>query len=244
MRSSQKGGQASRTVFISKSTASEAQDRILRSADALRQLLLWNCDCKILTTALCFGLRQYSISCIRFFFPHTSSGPCPLRFALHMIVVFFLTDFGRANLSVNHSWIFRVLQQVHRERASKLSALRRASLSAWWITKCALFSFGLQWLFTDLEIDVHRIHVISQTARFRIATRSRTLADGFAKTQTARDSLLVTPQALWPEWVTVRHRSMAICYYVGLQLCSQFGTVLIRYCASRYIKFKRTRVSL
>ena len=54
---------ASRTVFIPKSNAPNEQGRIVRSPDALRPLTVCNCDCKILTTALCFGLQQRSISC-------------------------------------------------------------------------------------------------------------------------------------------------------------------------------------
>ena len=37
---------------------------IVRSPDALRPLTLCNCECKIITTAICFGLHWYSIRCI------------------------------------------------------------------------------------------------------------------------------------------------------------------------------------
>ena len=37
---------------------------IVRPPDAFRPLTLCNCDCKIMTTAICFGLHWYSIRCI------------------------------------------------------------------------------------------------------------------------------------------------------------------------------------
>ena len=55
---------ASTTVPIPKSIAVNDQGRIVRSLDSLRPLTLCNCDWRILTTALCIGLRQYSMSCI------------------------------------------------------------------------------------------------------------------------------------------------------------------------------------
>ena len=51
-----------------------------------------------------------------------------------------------------------------------------------------------------LGIDVRGIHVISSAARFRTATRSGTLADGFAQIQGACGSLFVTLQALSTDW--------------------------------------------
>ena len=41
--------------------------RIIRSPDALRPLALCNCDCKLLTSAICRGLHWYTMRCI-----HTS----------------------------------------------------------------------------------------------------------------------------------------------------------------------------
>ena len=48
---------ASRTVLIPKSSDVDNPGRIVRSPEALRPLTLCNCDCKILTTAICRGLR-------------------------------------------------------------------------------------------------------------------------------------------------------------------------------------------
>ena len=55
----------SRTIFTLKSSTAEDNGLIVRSLDALRPLTLCNCDCKIITTAICFGLHRYSIRCIR-----------------------------------------------------------------------------------------------------------------------------------------------------------------------------------
>ena len=61
-----------------------------------------------------------------------------------------------------------------------------------------------------LGIDVHVIHIISLAARFRVATRSGTLADGLAEIQAERNSMLVTVQALAALWEeNLLHRSMA-----------------------------------
>ena len=38
--------------------------RIIRSPDALRPLTLCNCDCKLLTSAICRGLHWYTMRCI------------------------------------------------------------------------------------------------------------------------------------------------------------------------------------
>ena len=54
---------ASRTVFIPISSTVEDWSRIVRCPDALQPLTLCNCDCKTLTTAVCSGCQQYSISC-------------------------------------------------------------------------------------------------------------------------------------------------------------------------------------
>ena len=48
------------TVFIPKSTTANEHGWIIRSPDALRPLTLCNCDCKIFTTAICYGLHKYS----------------------------------------------------------------------------------------------------------------------------------------------------------------------------------------
>ena len=57
----------SRTVFIPKTSDTDDLGRILRSPDALRPLTLCNCDCKLLTSAICRGLHWYTMQCI-----HTS----------------------------------------------------------------------------------------------------------------------------------------------------------------------------
>ena len=54
----------SRTVFIPKSSDVDNNGRIVRSPEALRPLTLCNCDCKILTTAICRGLHWYTMRCI------------------------------------------------------------------------------------------------------------------------------------------------------------------------------------
>ena len=54
----------SRTVFIPKSSDVDNNGTIVRSPEALRPLTLCNCDCKILTTAICRGLHWYAMRCI------------------------------------------------------------------------------------------------------------------------------------------------------------------------------------
>ena len=54
----------SRTLFIPKSSDVDNNGRIVRSPEALRPLTLCNCDCKILTTAICRGLQWYTMRCI------------------------------------------------------------------------------------------------------------------------------------------------------------------------------------
>ena len=55
---------ASRAVFIPKSSTVDENGLIVRSPDALRPLILCNCGCKIITTAIRFGLHRDSIRCI------------------------------------------------------------------------------------------------------------------------------------------------------------------------------------
>ena len=50
-----------RTVFIPKSSNVDSNGRIVRSPEAQRPLTLCNCDCKILTTAICRGLHWYTM---------------------------------------------------------------------------------------------------------------------------------------------------------------------------------------
>ena len=54
----------SRTLFIPKSSEVDNNGRIVRSPESLRPLTWCNCDCKILTTAICGSLRWYTMRCI------------------------------------------------------------------------------------------------------------------------------------------------------------------------------------
>ena len=49
----------SRTIFIPKTSDIDDFGRIIRSPDALRPFTLCNCDCKLLTSAICRGLHWY-----------------------------------------------------------------------------------------------------------------------------------------------------------------------------------------
>ena len=52
------------TVFTPKTSDIDDNGRIIRSPDALRPLTLRNCDCKLLTSAICRGLHWYTMRCI------------------------------------------------------------------------------------------------------------------------------------------------------------------------------------
>ena len=54
----------SRTVFVRETSDAGDLGRIIRSPDALRPLTLCNCDCKLLTSAICRGLHWYTMQCI------------------------------------------------------------------------------------------------------------------------------------------------------------------------------------
>ena len=114
----------SRTVFIPKTSDTDDLGRIIRSPDALRPLTLCNCDCKLLTSAICRGLHWYAMQCI-----HTSQRCISSRqmtdnifeietTALAHVVCappesgILLTDFAAAYTSVNHSWNFSVLENT------------------------------------------------------------------------------------------------------------------------------------
>ena len=105
----------SRTVFISKTSDIDDNGRIVRSLEALRPLTLCNCDCKLLTTAICRGLHWYTMRCI-----HPSQGCISSRqmtdniFEIETTALahvacapqdsdVLLTDFAAAYPSVNHS---------------------------------------------------------------------------------------------------------------------------------------------
>ena len=54
----------SRTVFIPESSDTDYNGRIIRSPDALRPLTLCICDCKLIISAICLGLHQYTMRCL------------------------------------------------------------------------------------------------------------------------------------------------------------------------------------
>ena len=60
----QAGFGAPRTVFIPKSGDTNARGLLIRTLEGLRPLTLCNCDRKVITSALCAGLRKYSTQCI------------------------------------------------------------------------------------------------------------------------------------------------------------------------------------
>ena len=115
---------ASRTVFIPKSSDVDNNGRIVGSPEALRPFTLCNCDCKILTAAICRGPQWYTMRCIHpsqrcisskqmtdnIFEVETTAWAhvaCAPRES-----VILLTDFAAAYSSVNHSWIFHVLEEA------------------------------------------------------------------------------------------------------------------------------------
>ena len=98
--------------------------RIIRSPDALRPLTLCNCDCKVLTSAICRGLRWYTIRCIHTsqrcissrqmtdnIFEIETTAQAHVACALQESGV-LLADFATAYPNVNHSWIFSVLENT------------------------------------------------------------------------------------------------------------------------------------
>ena len=114
----------SRTVFIPKTSDTDDLGRIIRSPDALRPLTLCNCDCKLLTSAICRGLYWYTMRCI-----HPSQRCISSRqmtdniFEIETTALAHVacapqdsgvlpTDFAAAYPSVNHSWIFCVLENT------------------------------------------------------------------------------------------------------------------------------------
>ena len=114
----------SRTVLYPKTSDIDDNGRIIRSPDALRPLTLCNCDCKLLTSAICRGLHWYTMRCI-----HPSQRCISSRQMTDNIFEIetnalahvacapqesgvLLTDFAAAYPSVNHSWIFSVLENT------------------------------------------------------------------------------------------------------------------------------------
>ena len=114
----------SRTVFIPKTSDIDDNGRIIRSPDALRPLTLCNCDCKLLTSAICRGFHWYTMRCIHPSQRCISSGQLTDNIfeiettgLAHVACApqesgIFLTDFAAACPSVNHSWIFSVLENT------------------------------------------------------------------------------------------------------------------------------------
>ena len=114
----------SRTVFNPKTSDIDDNGRIIRSPDALRPLTLCNCDCKLLTSAICRGLHWYTMRCI-----HPSLRCISSRQTADNIFEIettalahvacapqepgvLLTDFAAAYPSANHSWIFSVIENT------------------------------------------------------------------------------------------------------------------------------------
>ena len=114
----------SRTGFIPKTSDIDDSGRIIRSPDALRPLTLCNCDCKLLTSAICRGLHWFTMRCI-----HPSQRCMSSRqmtdniFEIETTALAYvacapqesgvlLTDFAAPYPSVNHSWIFSVIENT------------------------------------------------------------------------------------------------------------------------------------
>ena len=112
------------TVFIPMTTDIDDNGRIIRSPDALRPLTLRNCDCKLLTFAICRGLHWNTMRCI-----HPSQRCISSRqltdniFEIETTALahfacasqesgVLVTVFAAAYPSVNHSWILSVLENT------------------------------------------------------------------------------------------------------------------------------------
>ena len=107
-----------------KSSDVDNNGRIVRSPDALRPLTLCNRDCKILTTAICRGLHWHTMRCVNPSQRCISSRQMTDNIlevettALSHVACapresgILLTDFAAAYPSVNHSWIFHVLEKA------------------------------------------------------------------------------------------------------------------------------------
>ena len=104
----------SRTVFIPKTSDTDDLGRILRSPDAHRPLTLCNCDCKLLTSAICWGLHWYpSQRCTSSRQMTDNIFEIETTALAHVACApFLLTDFAAAYPSVNHSWMFSVLENI------------------------------------------------------------------------------------------------------------------------------------
>ena len=175
-------------MFFTKSSDVDNNGRIVRSPEALRPLTLCNCDYKILTTAICRGLHWYTMRCI-----HPSQRCISARqmtdniFEIETTALahvacaprlagILLTDFAAAYPSVNHSWIFHVL-----ERAEFICLfLRRIYCDSTTQVEFAGVTRGL-------GPDLVGILSISLAVRYRTAACSNTLSQGLEKIQAARE---------------------------------------------------------
>ena len=113
----------SRTVFIFKTSDIDDNGRIFRSPDALRPLTLCNCDCTLLTSAMCRGLHWYTTRYIHPSQRCISSRQTDNIFEIETTTLahvacapqesgVLLTDFAAAYSSVNHSWILSVIEKT------------------------------------------------------------------------------------------------------------------------------------
>ena len=109
----------SRTVFIPKSSHIDNDGRIVRSPEALRPLTLCKWDC----TGNCRGLHWYIMRCTHpsqrcissrqmtvNIFEIETTAFAHVAFAPQESGI-LLTDFAAAYPSVNHSWIFHVVEK-------------------------------------------------------------------------------------------------------------------------------------
>ena len=100
----------SRTVFIHKTSDIDDNGRMDRSHDVLCALMLCNCDYKLLTSAICRGLHWYTMRWHNIFEIETTAlahvACAPQESGI------LLTDFAAAYPSVNHFWIFSVLENT------------------------------------------------------------------------------------------------------------------------------------
>ena len=119
---------ARRTVFIPKTGEVSAQGLLIRWPESLRPLTLCNCECKILTAAMCSGLRRYSVECV-----HPSQRCVTQRVMTDNIfeietaiacapAIRKTLDFSCAYRSVDHRWIFRVLRRASGHSCPRFSA--------------------------------------------------------------------------------------------------------------------------
>ena len=112
------------TVLGIKTSDTDDHGRVIRSPDAHLPLTLCNCDCKLLTSAICRGLHWYTMQCIHpsqrcissrqmtdNIFETETTALAHVACAPHDSGV-VLTNFAAAYPSVNHSWIFSVLENT------------------------------------------------------------------------------------------------------------------------------------